>query len=214
MISGLCAKTFRIWRIFKSPFDRKVITDFELLILWAIMMIPAIIILVLWTIISTPTAVMDNVNGEDHYVCNFEGFTGPIGGYVFFFVFIGYGAIVLLFGAFLSIVTRNVPALFNESKLISISIYHMVFLCVSFLPVVIVLNTINPYISWIIRSVGILYAFTSTLWIQFVPKVVNLIIVDKLQNVFVTEKNLSNLEGNTSTISSAGALSHIPEARE
>ena len=36
----------------------------------------------------------------------------------------------LLIGAFLSFVTRNVPSLFNESKLLSISIYNIVFLSI------------------------------------------------------------------------------------
>ena len=84
MISALCAKTFRIWRIFKSPFNRNVITDCELLILWLIVMAPSIVILVLWTVISTPTAQMEMIDGNEHFVCDTGGFTGPPGGYIFF----------------------------------------------------------------------------------------------------------------------------------
>ena len=210
MIAALCAKTFRIWRIFKSPFNRRVITDFELLLLWVIMMVPSVIILVLWTIISTPTAHMKNLDGNDHYVCDTGGFTGPPGGYVFFAIFVAYNAIILLFGAFLSIVTRDVPELFNESKIISISIYHLVFESVVIIPVVIVLSNINPYIGWIIRSGGILYAFTATLWIQFLPKVFGLIFIDRLANSAKKAKSLQQLEG---TITNSLALSNIPEAR-
>ena len=211
MISALCAKTFRIWRIFKSPFNRKVITDFELIVLWMILMLPAVIILALWTLISTPTATMKDIDGVDHYVCETGGFTGPPGGYVFFGIFVGYSAIVLFFGAFLSFVTRNVPALFNESKLISLSIYNIVFEAIVFIPVVIVLGTINPYISWIIRSVGILYAFTATLWFQFLPKIIPLIFIDRFQNTSKSTKSLSQLETNT-TDTKQGSLANIPEA--
>ena len=173
-------------------------------------MIPSIIILVLWTIISTPTAHMKTIDGNDHFVCDTGGFTGPPGGYVFFAIFVAYSGIILLFGAFLSIVTRDVPELFNESKIISISIYHLVFLSVVIIPVVIVLNNINPYIGWIIRSGGILYAFTATLWIQFLPKILGLIFIDRFKDISQKTKSLQYLEG---TRTNSGALSNIPEAR-
>ena len=210
MISALCAKTFRIWRIFKSPFNRNVITDCELLILWLLIMAPSILILILWTIISTPTAHMEMIDENEHFVCATGGFTGPPGGYIFFAIFVVYSAIILLFGAFLSIVTRDVPELFNESKIISISIYHLVFLSLLIIPVVIALSNINPYIGWIIRSGGILYAFTATLWIQFLPKIFGLIFIDRFKNHSKKTKSLQQLEG-TGT-NSSDIFSNIPEA--
>jgi hypothetical protein len=35
--------------------------------------------------------------------------------------------------------------------------------------------------SWIIRTLAILYAFTATLWLQFVPMMVGVICIDKLK---------------------------------
>ena len=210
IIAALSSKTFRIWRIFKSPFNRKVITDFELIILWIIIMAPAVLILALWTLIATPTAHMKNIDGEEHFVCDTGGFVGPPGGYIFFGIFLFYSTIILLFGAFLSIVTRDVPGLFNESKLITISIYHLVFLSIVFIPVVIVLNEIDPYISWIIRSVGILYAFNATTWIQFIPKLIPLFFIDRLKDSVISTKSLGQLENATNT--GGGTLSNIPEA--
>ena len=210
IIAALSSKTFRIWRIFKSPFNRKVITDFELIILWIIIMAPAVLILALWTLIATPTAHMKNIDGEEHFVCDTGGFVGPPGGYIFFGIFLFYSTIILLFGAFLSIVTRDVPGLFNESKLITISIYHLVFLSIVFIPVVIVLNEIDPYISWIIRSVGILYAFNATTWIQFIPKLIPLFFIDRLKDSVTSTKSLGQLENATNT--GGGTLSNIPEA--
>jgi hypothetical protein len=72
LIGALSAKTFRIWRIFKSPFSKVIITDLELLVLWILIMIPAIIILALWTLISTPTATMLELDGIT--VVTLEGF--------------------------------------------------------------------------------------------------------------------------------------------
>ena len=191
MIASLCAKNFRIWRIFKSPFDQKVISDLELFIFWGLLIIPGLIILVVWTIVATPNAVMMHVAGEDHLVCESDGFTGPIGGIIFFFIFLAYCAFLLIFSGFISIVTRSVPSLFNESKLIAISIYNLVFLSVVVIPVVIVLNRIDPFASWIIRTTAILYAFTATLWIQFTPKVVGVICVGEIHSNVKTMSNLT-----------------------
>ena len=83
-------------------------------------MIPALVILIVWTIVSTPTADMERRDGENHYVCTTGGFTGKPGGLVFFFILVGYEALVVVFAAFLSLATRNVPSFFNESKLIAI----------------------------------------------------------------------------------------------
>ena len=90
MISFLFAKTFRIWRIFKSPFVRKSISDLQLMVLVVILMIPAVIILAIWTGISTPTTVFEDREGDKHLVCDTGGVTGPPGGTVFFFIFVGY----------------------------------------------------------------------------------------------------------------------------
>jgi hypothetical protein len=178
MIGALSAKTFRIWRIFKSPFKQVVITDLELLILWVIVMVPAIIILALWTLISTPTASMVERQGIDHYVCTTGGFSGYPGGYVFFGIFVAYLVLVVGFATFLSVVTRNVPTLFNESKLVAVSIYNITILGVVVIPTVLVVQEFQPFIAWIIRTVAVLYGFTATLWLQFLPQIFGLVVFD------------------------------------
>jgi len=182
MVSALCAKTFRIWRIFKQPMNHLIISDLQLLVLWLIMILPALLILTIWTIVSTPTAKLEERSGEDHYVCTTGGFTGTPGGLVFFFILVGYGGAVLLFAGFLSFVTRNVPSFFNESSLLLISIYNLVFLSVVVIPVFLVLQTINPFAAWIIRTVAILYAFSATLWLQFLPKIIGVILIDRCKD--------------------------------
>ena len=209
LVSALISKTFRIWRIFKSPFQKKMVTDLELIILWVIMVLPAIIILALWTLISTPSAALVEVQGEKHYICVTGGFTGPPGGFVFFFIFVGYTGIVLLFGVFLTIVTRDVPSLFNESKLIALSIYNLVFLSVVVIPVVIVLNEINPFISWIIRTLAILYAFLATLLLQFAPKFFAIIFLDRGKDKLFVNKSLMDW-GDASNTGTGASLSQNP----
>ena len=182
MISALCAKTFRIWRIFRAELRKQKISDYELLVLWIVLMIPVLLILTIWTIVSTPTAAMEERDGEEHYVCTTGGFTGSPGGYVFFGILVAYGTIILLFGVFLSIVTRKVPSLFNESKLLAISIYNLGFLSAVIIPVFLVVQPFNPFIAWILRTVAILYAFTATLALQFTHPILSIIFVDKMKN--------------------------------
>ena len=165
------------------------------------MVLPAAIILILWTIISTPTAKMEHRNGEDHWVCATGGFTGEPGGLIFFFILVAYEGVVLIFAAFLCIVTRNVPSFFNESKLIAISIYNLGFLAAVIIPVFLVLQQYNPFAAWIVRTVAILYAFATTLLLQFVPKIVGVLIIDKGKDAVVSAKSIGGSISNTQSAS-------------
>jgi len=206
MISALSAKTFRIWRIFRFKMTQKVITDFELVIIWILMVLPALLLLIIWTIVSTPDASVEDRNGNEHYVCVTGGFTGPPGGIVFFFVFVGYTAVLLLFGAMLSIFIRKVPSMFNESTLLAVSIYNLFFLSIVVIPVVMVLDRVNPFASWIIRTTAILYGFSATMFLQFGPKCFALVFIDHFRDV-----KLSSLTTSMSQFSqSAGSVEHSP----
>ena len=194
MISALCVKNFRMWRIFRFPFRRTKISDFELLLLWILCMIPAFLILIIWTIISTPTAAMERRDGANHFVCQTGGFTGPPGGLVFFFILVAYSGFILLLGIIVSIAGRNIPSRFNESKLIAISIYNLLFLAAVIIPVFLVLQQFNPFIAWILRTLAILYAFSATMLLLFIPLVVGIFIIDKGRNPFFkpTKKSEKN----------------------
>merc|ERR1711943_4549 len=69
MIIALSVKIFRIWKIFNDKMNKNIMSDWKLIILWFLLMLPAILIVLLWTIISTPTAKMTEVHdGKDHYI--------------------------------------------------------------------------------------------------------------------------------------------------
>ena len=137
----------------------------------------------LWSIISTPTAAMENFSGDDHYVCTTGGFTGKPGGMIFFSLFVAYGAFILLFGAFISFLSRKVPSYYNESKLLTLSIYNLGFLSVVIIPVYIIVGYSNPFLAWILRTCAILYGFTATMLLQFVPIIWGILVTDKGKNV-------------------------------
>merc|ERR1712137_204236 len=191
MIIILSAKTFRIYRIFKYPMKKQKISNIHLCIIWLIFMIPAIAIVTLWMIISTPTADMRERADKDHYVCTTGGFTGEPGGYIFFGIFVAYGTFVLCIGAVLCVLARKVPAEFNESKLLAVSIYNLALLSVVIIPVYIVLLYYEPFIASIVRTCAILYAYSATMFLQFIPKLVGVIFFDrclnKNANAFVTD---------------------------
>merc|ERR1711879_926022 len=130
------------------------------------------------------------------------GFTGTPGGLIFFFILVAYGFVVLLLGIFLSVVTRNVPSAFNESKLLAISIYNLGFLAVVIIPVFLTVQPFNPFIAWILRTVAILYAFTATMTLQFLPMLIGVFIIDKGKNV---KKTFRSRISQTATVNSAAA---------
>ena len=101
--------------------------------------------------------------------------------------------------------------MFHLSKLIALSIYNLVFLSVVVIPVVIVLNNINPFASWIIRSVAIFYAFFATLIVQFLPKFVPMFVVDRCSDdpFHHSTKSLASLDKSNS---SKNTFTDIPEA--
>ena len=53
------AKSFRIWRLYRSPVEVTAMTDWQLLIFVILLTIPMIILLFLWTLLGTPTADLE-----------------------------------------------------------------------------------------------------------------------------------------------------------
>ena len=182
MIVILTAKNYRVFRIFSSPLKRVRVTDLRLFMYWCLAMFPALVIVVLWMIISTPTADFVERGDDDHYVCVTGGFTGYPGGYVFFAVFVAYTSLLLLVGCIISILARNIHPLFNESKLLTISIYNLGFLAAVIIPVFLVVQPFNPFIAWILRTCAVLYAFSTTMFLQFAPIIFGVCVLDRFKN--------------------------------
>ena len=104
----------------------------------------------------------------------------------------------LFIGVVLSIVTRKVPSMFNESKLLAISMYNLGFLSVVIIPLVVVLQSLNPFVSWILRTCAVLYSITATMVLLFFPMVFRVIVIDKFSNVKVFKSALK-MKTNIST---------------
>ena len=203
MISALSVKNFRIWRIFRFPLKRIQISNLEVFIYWVIIMIPAVFIIVLWTIVSTPTASLEDRNDELHYVCTTGGFTKEPGGYIFFAIFAAYSLIILLFGGIVSYLARNAPSVFNETKILTISIYNILLLGSVGITVFLTVSPSNPFVGWILRTMFILYVFGATMFLQFAPILFGVFILDKgknkLRNLNLQQAYLSKSSSSSGT---------------
>jgi len=204
MISSLFIKSFRVWRLYRAKSKIVPMPDWQLIILVILMVIPVVFIDFLWTLIATPTASLIIIGGDRHYVCHAGGFTGDPIGYVFFAIDCAYIGLILLFGVFLSIVTRNIISTFNESRLIAVSTYNLFFLGIIGIPVYLAIYQNNPLAAWVIYEVCVLYGFLSTLVMQFFPKMWGIVIVDKFKNKsLIMEEANSNTATNSASISQA-----------
>jgi len=181
MISALFAKSFRIWRLYRSPTAINAMRDWQLVIFVCITVIPMLVLLILWTALSTPGAsLIEQDDKHDHYVCYMGGVAGNDGAYTFFALIVAYIAAFLLFGTFLSFVTRNVVSTFNESRLIAVSIYNLVFLGIVIIPIYFVLEGNGPVVQWVIIVTAVIYGLSATMFLQFVPKIWGIVITDRL----------------------------------
>jgi len=70
----------------------------------------------------------------------------------------------------------------HQSSSIIQQIYNITLLGIILIPVFLVLRYIIPFVAWIIRTSVIIYVFTATLWLQFLPKVWGVIFTDKLKD--------------------------------
>lgn len=93
-------------------------------------------------------------------------------------IFIGciyaYKGLLMIFGAFLAWETRHVsiPAL-NDSKHVGLSVYNVAIMCICGAAVALVLVDHQDALFLII-GVFVLFCTTATLWLVFVPKMVEL----------------------------------------
>lgn len=89
---------------------------------------PFIIILVVWYIVSTPTADFVDIDNEslDHYICVSGGLVKGLT-WVFFFILVGYAGFILVLSAIFVFVTRSIKTKYNEAQTIALSVRIFLF---------------------------------------------------------------------------------------
>merc|ERR1712137_638312 len=132
---------------------------------------PFFIILIVWYIVSTPTADYVSIDGVDqkHYVCMGGGLVEGLT-WVFFFILVGYAGIILVLSSVFVFVTRSIKTKYNEAQTIALSIYNLVFVGIVSVPVLFVLQLQHSILAyWILLNVIILHTFTSAIFFHYAP---------------------------------------------
>lgn len=121
MFACLFAKTFRVWKLMNSKsLKAKMVSTTELLIWIGLLVLLEIIFLAIWTGVDMPTAE-DKITPYDDQLrawyceCN-DGWWGAYAGI--------FGAYILV-GVIFTVLTRNLPPEFNDSKAIGWSMYNL-----------------------------------------------------------------------------------------
>ena len=121
MFACLFAKTFRVWRLLSSKsMKAHQISTADLAIWIGLLVLLEIIFLAIWTGVDTPAVKGLQTEYDDtkmSYYCECDdGWWGAYAGI--------YGAYILA-GVFFTILTRNLPPEFNDSKAIGWSMYNL-----------------------------------------------------------------------------------------
>jgi len=165
MFGSLLVKNWRLSYIFNNDNFKSIsYTDNQLalkLLVWAV---PDIILLILNTVIDTPSASLTDEEGDDqdkkHYQCDF--------GSIFFILLALYQALLILYGAQLAWKTRNLSGRFNESKYIFLAIYTFLIVGLFMIPVYFLIQ--EPVALAIIAFIALTLVVNTTIGLIFVPK--------------------------------------------
>ncbi|XP_033638560.1 uncharacterized protein LOC117299207 [Asterias rubens] len=179
---AMFSKTWRVHKVvaFKTP-KRKVVQDRQLMAMVAVLLLIDCAILLPWQLISPWredeyffTSEINPTNRSQTLAPYVKFCTGDY--YIYWTVALtSYKGLLLLFGAFLAWETRQVtiPAL-NDSKLIGMSVYNVVILCIVGLAINLVLGQ-DTQTLFIFNSSISMFCTTLTILIVFLPKVISVL---------------------------------------
>ena len=83
---------------------------------------------------------------------------------------------MLVLSAIFVFVTRSVKTKYNESQVIALSIYNLVFVGMVSVPVLFVLRLQDSMVAyWVLLMCVIMYTFTSSMFFQYAPILIGLV---------------------------------------
>lgn len=178
---AMFSKTWRVHSIFTDvKLNKKVIKDYQLFMVVGVLLFIDLVIMTTWQVADPfyretkqlepyphPSSEDIIIIPENEY-CASERMT----------IFVGsiyaYKGLLMIFGAFLAWETRHVsiPAL-NDSRHVGLSVYNVAIMCICGAAVALVLVD-HQDAMFLIIGVFVLFCTTATLWLVFVPKIVEL----------------------------------------
>jgi 2',3'-cyclic-nucleotide 2'-phosphodiesterase (5'-nucleotidase family) len=164
----LFVKTHRIHTIFnaKRLKGRSIYTDAWVLAYVGVVVFVNLVILTIFRIVAPlqlrPFVLSSSFAVGEH--CSGDDFT--VGAVLFVF-----NGLLLAWGIYLAVCTRNVDSNFNESKFIGVAVYNCAFSAIVLLLVMYVISSSAPSAAFVIKAWLITYIIVFTLSIMFVPRV-------------------------------------------
>ncbi|XP_052867877.1 gamma-aminobutyric acid type B receptor subunit 2 [Anopheles cruzii] len=178
---AMFSKTWRVHSIFTDlKLNKKVIKDYQLFIVVGVLLALDLAIMTTWQVAdpfyretkyiepSEHPTLEDVIIVQENEYCQSNQMN------IFIGVIYAYKGLLLIFGAFLAWETRHVsiPAL-NDSKHVGLSVYNCVIMCVMGAAIALVLSDRKDAV-FILISLFIIFCTTATLFLVFVPKLVEL----------------------------------------
>ncbi|KAK9876297.1 hypothetical protein WA026_012595 [Henosepilachna vigintioctopunctata] len=178
---AMFSKTWRVHSIFTDvKLNKKVIKDYQLFMVVGVLLFIDLVIMTTWQVADPfyretkqlepyphPSSEDIIIIPENEY-CASERMT----------IFVGsiyaYKGLLMIFGAFLAWETRHVsiPAL-NDSRHVGLSVYNVAIMCICGAAVALVLVD-HQDAMFLIIGVFVMFCTTATLWLVFVPKILEL----------------------------------------
>jgi gamma-aminobutyric acid type B receptor len=169
--SALFSKLWRINRLFNAPrFQRLKVEEKDVLLPFAVMFTLNLVILVSWTIIDPFQWSRQSVKGEPwnmYGVCEISGSAG--------FIFMSLAAVInlgaLCLACYQAFKARTISDDFSESKSMALAIYSWLQLCISGLPVLLLISKDNQAAKYFVVVLLVFAVCMSMLLFIFVPLV-------------------------------------------
>ncbi|KAJ3325002.1 hypothetical protein HDV06_005591 [Boothiomyces sp. JEL0866] len=162
-------KNYRIYSIFMKPTERKKFSHLVTICLGAAFSVPIAIIVLIWNVIDAPKpAALTVTKGVYAWTCSST--SANFQNNIVMAISI-YCAIVLGFNLYIAFKTRSIPSRFSETKMITLSIYNSVVICL-FAIAILLSPGLGYRLKVAIKMVAVFYILAFNLLSSFTLKVV------------------------------------------
>ncbi|KAG5867556.1 Gamma-aminobutyric acid type B receptor subunit 2, partial [Gonioctena quinquepunctata] len=178
---AMFSKTWRVHSIFTDvKLNKKVIKDYQLFMVVGVLLFIDLVIMTTWQVTDPfyrNTKQMERYphpSNEDIIIIPENEYCASDHQTIFVGSIYAYKGLLMIFGAFLAWETRHVsiPAL-NDSRHVGLSVYNVAIMCICGAAVALVLVD-HQDAMFLIIGVFVLFCTTATLWLVFVPKMLEL----------------------------------------
>ncbi|KAK9753076.1 Receptor family ligand binding region [Popillia japonica] len=178
---AMFSKTWRVHSIFTDvKLNKKVIKDYQLFMVVGVLLFIDLVIMTTWQVADPfyrATKQLEpypHPSSEDIFIIPENEYCASQRMTIFIGSIYAYKGLLMIFGAFLAWETRHVsiPAL-NDSRHVGLSVYNVAIMCICGAAVALVLVD-HQDAMFLIIGVFVIFCTTATLWLVFVPKMVEL----------------------------------------